>query len=169
MFHLQNVFFTHIFQFKLNRITKNNNSFIFPFRRFFSIKGQMFKCYKWRTGRKYQEKEERKECKRRIRARAKEFITTYKAERCCDECGYNADTDILCFHHLKDKRHNLSECYSRGLGIKKIKEDGMHSIPYRTTSRRWTPIWQRNNCVLNVSRAGTWTRCNFRFCPFASG
>ena len=39
----------------------------------------------------------------------REHVLSYKKDKCCERCGYNEHTEILQFHHLRDKEFTISE------------------------------------------------------------
>jgi len=38
----------------------------------------------------------------------RKFILDYKKDKKCELCGYNKNTSILQFHHVKEKEYNIS-------------------------------------------------------------
>lgn len=61
------------------------------------------------------EKEARKENKKKSYKLRKEFVENYKKDKCCLSCGYKKHTEILQFHHLKEKEENISGMYKKSL------------------------------------------------------
>ena len=67
------------------------------------------------------EKEQKKAQKKRKAIERKEFVENYKKDKFCSSCGYKEHTEILQFHHLKEKKENISGMYKKSL--EKIKAE----------------------------------------------
>jgi hypothetical protein len=50
-----------------------------------------------------------------------EYISNYKKDKCCVECGYKEHTEILQFHHQKEKTINISQMMTSPLN--KVSEE----------------------------------------------
>jgi hypothetical protein len=57
---------------------------------------------------------------RRRRIRFKEFIKNYKKDKHCKKCGYCEHTEILGFHHLRDKKIEINQIDT---SIKRFNEE----------------------------------------------
>lgn len=60
--------------------------------------------------------------KRNGRRRAKEFVTEYKANHGCTDCGYSNPL-ALDFHHLRDKEANIGDAVVRGWALRRLMEE----------------------------------------------
>ena len=45
----------------------------------------------------------------------KEYLASIKRERGCSKCGFNKHSAALDFHHVKDKKHNISRIARSGV------------------------------------------------------
>jgi hypothetical protein len=50
-------------------------------------------------------------------------VETYKLSHGCDICGYSRSSRALQFHHLKDKKHNISRMVTQGRSLSSIFEE----------------------------------------------
>ena len=52
-----------------------------------------------------------------------EYIAKIKTERGCSKCGYNLHPAALEFHHLQDKKHNISRIARSGVPANILEEE----------------------------------------------
>jgi len=72
---------------------------------------------------KRREKEQKKKQKKAKQNKNTEWLIKYKKDKCCSACGYNEHTEILQFHHLRDKEGNISQFKKKSLERIKLEVD----------------------------------------------
>ena len=82
-------------------------------------------------------KEQNKASHKRRRQDIRDYIKDYKKDKCCNECGFKEHTEILEFHHERNKEIDLSKAAKWNMSKKRINKEIKKCILLCPNCHRW--------------------------------